>query len=508
MSINKNRKFRFVFGDFVESPLDSESQNNTTTIQMSEANITDSRPHTAEISESEKSKLNAMAMQAKANGGNSANGTSYADYLAKVPAKQDNMITMSIAGDKVKELKNKMNEEIEKTSGDSMTADILSTTADDNIVYKNYDMSDLDKYIEKIPTMTMLEAVSLKNSVTKELNRLESCHTMVKAVGELRDNFDVVTPGKEPTMLDRKNAGTNVDKKILTANYLDEYGYNESAEEFKELYDAYQPKLTSLVEAIDKHIEECSKQASSTKYMTDDFLHIINKKIDNMKPTDMNYDYTMKKLQVLKTAFENRTDLTYLSDKLSLFIQNKTHLKNLAKAMNGTFTNIGGKLRSNFTDASMNSFLNGMEAVFGQDIEAVIILTYFLNYVCSTEAKSNADAWVKVFVLNITDIRRGIWDMDIHFDKYLARVDSAFYPQIEEVKKYLYARKVKISNSIWSTYNKLISDIDPKPNKEDETAEKVVEEPTKTEDDAEHVDAEIVGVDTSANGVIIDSVVE
>lgn len=390
-----------------------------------------------------------------------------------------------------------MIEEFEKTSTDSMTDDILSTTADDNIVYKDYNMADLDKYIEKIPSMTMLESVSLKNSVTKELDRLESCHTMVKAVSELKDNFDTVTPGKEHAPADN----TDVGKNILTANYLDEYGYEESAEEFKRLYDAYQPKLTSLVETIDKHIEECSKQAASTKYMTNDFLHIIEKKINNMKPTDMNYDYTMKKLQVLKSAFENRTDLTYLSNKLSTFIKNKTHMKNLAKAMNGTFTNIGGKLRSNFTDASMNSFLNGMEAVFGQDREAVIILVYFLDYICSTEIKTNADSWVKVFVLNITDIRRGIWDMDMHFDKYLAQVDSAFYPQIEEIKKYLASRKSKISNSIYSTYSILISDIDPKPEKKEESSE----EATPVEEGVEHVDAEVVGVDTSGNGIIIDS---
>lgn len=377
-----------------------------------------------------------------------------------------------------------MTEEIKKTSDESITEDILSTTADDNIVYKNYNMTDIDKYIEKVPSMTMLEAVSLKNSVTKELERLESCHTMVKAVSEIKDNFDPA----------------NVDNKIMTANYLDTYGYEESADEFKNLYNAYQPKLTSLVEAIDKHIAECSKQAASTKYMTNDFLHIIEKKINNMKPTDMNYDYTMKKLQVLKTTFENRTDLTYLSNKLSLFIKNKTHLKNLAKAMNGTFTNIGGKLRSSFTDASLNSFLNGMEAVFGQDRDAVIILIYFLDYVCATEAKTNADSWVKVFVLNITDIRRGIWDMDIHFDKYLAQVDSALYPQIEEIKKYLASRKSKISSSIYSTYSTLISDIDPKPEKSEETA--------PVEDDVEHVDAEVVGVDTSSNGIVIDSNVE
>ena len=161
-----------------------------------------------------------------------------ADYLSKIPAKQHNMIIMQCAGDKVKELKDKMNEEILKTSPDEATTDILTETANDNIIYKDYDMSSLDAYMEKIGTMSMLESISLKNSITKELNRLESCHTMVKAVNDLRENFDFAAPGKEPTPMDHKIPGTNVDKQILTANYLDEYGYNKSAEHLNKLYEA------------------------------------------------------------------------------------------------------------------------------------------------------------------------------------------------------------------------------------------------------------------------------
>ena len=47
------------------------------------------------------------------------------------------MIIMQCAGDKVKELKDKMNEEILKTSPNEATTDVLTETANDNIIYKD-----------------------------------------------------------------------------------------------------------------------------------------------------------------------------------------------------------------------------------------------------------------------------------------------------------------------------------------------------------------------------------
>lgn len=370
-----------------------------------------------------------------------------------------------------------MNEEIEKTSPNEMTNDVLSTAADDNIIYKNYDMNDLDKYIEKISTMSMLEAVSLKNSVTKELDRLESCHNMVKTVANLRDNFDAANTGKESSA---------VNKDIMTANYLDDYGYEESADEFNKLYNAYQPKLTTLIEALNKHIGECSKDAASTKYMTNDFLQIINKKINNMKPEDLNYDYNMKKLQMLKTAFENRTDLTYLKNKLDLFSKNKTHLKNLAKAMTGTFSDIASKLNANFTMKTMSALIKEMDDNFVGDMYYNITFLYFLNYVCTSESKTNADVWVKIFALNANDIHSDIWDLDIPADEYMSNAIKEFYPMMDTIYQYLKQRKVKISSQILSQYNTLLTWTP------DEVTEKNEEVSETEEDPVEHVDAEIV----------------
>ena len=495
MSINKNRKFRFKFEDYEDSLIDPDEGSKATSIvkNFNEVKIHDHKAEKSESAQMDKqtqARLSAMAKQAKENGGNSGDPAAYADYLSKIPAKQDNMITMSIAGDKVKELKGKMNDEIKNTSGDNATADILSETANDNIVYKNYDMSDLDKYTECVDSMTMLESISLKNSVTKELNRLESCHTMIKAVSDLRENFDVVAPGKEPTMMDRKAAGTNVDKQILTANYLDEYGYNESAEEFAQLYDAYKPKLEALAKKIDEHIDSCKDKAASTKYMTNDFLHIIDKKINDMKSTDINYEYNLKKLQTLKNAFSNRTDLTFLTNKLKLFIQNKSHLKNLAKAMTGTFSGIASKLNKNFSEKSLSALIKVIDRDFSCDMYYIIPFLYFLDYICTSEAKSNNDVWVKIFVLNMSDINNDIWDLDMNDSEYEHSVMENLYPMMDTIRDYLILRKVKISSQIIIQHDKLLNWVPAKTANTEETTE-TRDEP---EEDIEHVEAEVVDI--------------
>ena len=284
-SKNDNRHFRFQFDSYVTSEIEpsGESKEKSVTLKMKDLSVhlpKEQQRNQATLRPQDQKRLSVLAKQAKENGGNSSLST---EYLEKIPAKQHNMITMQSAGDKLKEMKEEMNEEIKNNSGDVATSDILSDAANDHILYKDYDMEVLDQYMTKIESMSLLECISLKNSVAKELNRLESCHTMLKAVDDLRENFDFVAPGKEITTMDRKNAGTDVDKQIMSANYLDQYGFTENADEFTKLYDAYQPKLKELTEKLAAHISECGKDAASTTYMTNDFLHIIDTRLNNMK---------------------------------------------------------------------------------------------------------------------------------------------------------------------------------------------------------------------------------
>ena len=84
-------------------------------------------------------------------------------------------------------------------------------------------------------------------------------------------------------------------------------------------------------------------------------------------------------------------DISYLKNKLRLFTNNKTHMKGLAKALNGTFSGIAAKLNKNFSPITMREFVNCMEDCFENDQIKIISLLYFLNYVCTSEAKTNND---------------------------------------------------------------------------------------------------------------------
>lgn len=491
MSIDRNRKYRFSSGTFVTNKINPDLDVN----EAIEAPLNEFRraPESTQMDTVASRDLEAAAREAKMkaskeNGGDGMN----VEYLRHVSAAQHNQITMASAGDKIKEMKTNMNEEILKTSQDEAVTEILTETANDNIVYKNYDMSDLDKYMENIDSMTLFESISLKNSVLRELNRLESCHTMIKAVDELRDNFDFVEPGKEPTMLDRKNAGTNADKKVLTANYLDSFGYNESAEEFTELYSLYQPKLNKLTEKLNERIKECSAYAGSTKYLTENFLQIIEKKLNNLDMNSLNANATKKSILILKDAFTNRCNLTYLMNKMSIFTKNKNHMKAIVKAFNGTFSDVASKMNKSFATKTMHSFITMLDRMFRGDIYKSLTFIYFLNYICATEAQSNNIAWVKVLVLNLSDIETGIWDIDtMTAEEYTRTVQYTFEPYLDQIILYINNRNVKLSSSIQAQYGVLLNWVEPK---EDDSAEDH-SEVTTTEadiDDIEHVDAEIV----------------
>lgn len=477
----KKKSFKFIASDFSVSSLTPDQPNaesapkikDTREFRVYQNNDTpeaeSGRP--IRFDPETQRKIEAMAREAKEKGTSSSNGLSE-DYLKMINSKQHNSITMSAAGDKVKEFNKKMNEEIIKTSPDEATTDILAETANDNIVYRNYDLSDLDEYINNIGQMTLFESISLKNSVAKELNRLESCHSMIKAVNDLRDNFDYVEPGKEPSAMDRRNAGTNVDRSVMKANYLDEYGFKESEAEFNDIYTQYQPKLQNLIDKLNAHIKELSPQASSTRYMTNDFLHIINKHINNLATNNVNYNREHNKLLNLRDCFEKRTSLDWLVNKLDIFVKNTNHLKDINRAFSGTMSDIAPKLNAKFATKTMHNFVFFINSLWEGNYTMSLSFMYFLNYICAHEADSNLDAWVKVLLLNVSDMTNDIWDIDeVDEDTYAIDVRNRFAPALHKIEDYIKTRNTKVNPVLIKQYEELVN-----MKLEDASAEEIPEE--------------------------------
>ena len=419
-------------------------------------------------------KLSAMAKGAK-------DGNNNMDYYYKVNAKTHNQITLDSARDKVKEAKEKMTEDLEKSVGDAAIVDTLAETANDHIVYKDYDVAALDQYMEKLDSLSLIELMSLKTSTAKELNRLEACQTMVKAANDLRQNFDFVEPGKEVTPLDRKNAGTNIDAKVMAANYLDMYGFDENEEQFKTLYDTYQPKLEELSKKLTEAIDARKDEAASTKYLTEDFLKVIRKRLNNLTPDSMDYVLKKKSLETLESAFANRTDLSYLIKRFKFFVENKRNLKKVAQAMRGSFSGIASKLNKDYTPQTMKAFVNTLlddELRFTK--EELIVFIYFLNYISSTDNNSNNNAWVKVLILNIGDVSKDIFDL-CDPDTYLLNIVESFFPMIHQVLFYIDKHKAKISTQIYMGLNNMKNWVKPKKKKKDPITGEEVDDDSEDE---------------------------
>ena len=151
----------------------------------------------------------------------------------------------------------------------------------------------------------------------------------------------------------------------------------------------------------------------------------------------------------------------------------------------------------------------------------IISLMYFLNYVCTSEAKNNNDVWVKVFLLNISDIRKGIWDLEEDWRSYLANVCNAFDTYLEMIAKYLIKRKTKISFQILNQYEKVMNYVPEEKKEDEESSTEDISESTETSekfntgrgmsnpivyeaDDTEKVEAEEVDVGPITTGEVVD----
>ena len=125
-------------------------------------------------------------------------------------------------------------------------------------------------------------------------------------------------------------------------------------------------------------------------------------------------------------------------------------------------------------------------------------------------------------MLNISDIRKGIWDLDIHWSTYLKETCDTLDDYLSEIKDYLTKRKVKINPQILAQYEKVMNYV-PEEKKEDEesstedTSESIeTSEKSNTgrgmsnpivyeADNTEKVEAEEVGVGPIATGEVVDA---
>lgn len=380
------------------------------------------------ISEEDAARVRMMAMQ-NSNGGddlppemqqalNMAGGSD--DYDQKIP---DN-IHNAICYDEAKKNNEKYKEEIGKYTNsiihDNATRDILDEAEKTSEIDK-LSMEDLDAHLRYVSGMSFLEAISYKKKIDAEIARWKSCKSMLKAVTDLK--------------LDDK---TN--RNVMLANTLDEYKMDKSVEEFNEVYDSTIDHLSKVSGKLVEIVESKKDDMGSTKFMTNEMIEVLIHKIEKLDPNGKNYEFYKKQLETVLNATKDRTNLIFMLTKFESFLKsNKVNVRrelndNMNAFKTGQRTKTVTDLIKFFDENITANLYHMLVDTFEGDYTSAYILMSFIARIMSSEKKSSRDIWAKWFVLNISDIKSGIYDIG-EPSEYLFKVRDLFLPKLQEFIK-------------------------------------------------------------------------
>lgn len=306
----------------------------------------------------------------------------------------------------------------------------------DDALYEKYGLKELDEYIKDIENLSYLELVSLRNQMHGNIDRIESC---------------------KASMDQLKSVAVQLNSAAAMANCLDHYGIDLTADEFYEMYDLYMPKMKQITDLCSISIKGIGPRANSTKYMTGNMILVLEKRLFSLDSTDAANASRIKELTTNIDIYKNRTDFTWISKKLTNMIQNKKQLRLMAKALtSGTVSDTFGTLAQHFAPVNLGGFVTYLQDRLEYEDGDILALLYCLNRILDVKASGGEETWVKVFVLNISDIMGNIYDLKVTADELQESLDSMLNKLLPQATQYLFGtRKIKINASIMDFYYKL-----------------------------------------------------
>ena len=300
---------------------------------------------------------------------------------------------------------------------DNATKELLDE-AEATTNLSKFDFGDISEYLNKLETLSFLEAVSYKKKIDAEVSRWKSCESMLKAITNLK--------------LD-----DSVNQELMKINAMEKFEFDQSLEDFESHYEENMNKLeqisTKLVEIVNSHKHEMD----STRFLTDEMVHLMTNKIAKLDPSDINYEYTKSRMETVVNAFKDRKNTDYLENKLrSYLLSNKANIRkdikdNATAILNNQHTKVINDLIRFFSPDIAYSLYERLASAFGDNMTAVYIMMGFIAKVMNREKKSSNDVWAKVFVLNLSDIYNNIYDIElVNEESFMDKVERVFYPMI------------------------------------------------------------------------------
>lgn len=306
------------------------------------------------------------------------------------------------------------NEESTSSPADEVAkADLQEMATENHAVYGAYSMADIDNYIAKLDTLTHIECASMLKEVRNHKNSME----------QLKQLYDGLKGMETP---DESSIGTdlalqNAEEELHKQNPEDDFSLKQFGEEFESNMAA----LNRLEEALEAKVKEGESKYSS-KFYNDEMIQMIEKRIRLLKEDDPNYDYHLKRYNVVLNAVQNRLDHQYLLKRFVGFAQNKKIRKELIAAIqvkNWDVKSLKG-FRRLINEETLTNIQYYFINLFGVYAKVMMVA---LNRVLISEERTGRDTWAKQLILNASDISLNMFNlMDVN--EYNKNLQDQFIP--------------------------------------------------------------------------------
>ena len=354
------------------------------------------------------------------------------DYDQKVPDRVHNYICYDKASKDNEKFKEEANKFINEVIDDNATKDILDE-AEATTKLSNFDFGDIGEYLNRLEELSFLEAVSYKKKVDSEIARWKSCQSMLKAISDLR-----LDPG--------------ANREIMKINAMKDYEFDNTIEDFESHYEENLDKLEKIAAKLLEVVNRSKDVMNSTKFLTDEMVHLMSGKLSKLDPNGLNFSFNQDKMKTVINAFQNRHDLEYMRNKFNLYLV--TQKNNIKKAFkddgpmirNGRGTKVINDLRRFFSKDIFSNLDSTFLEIFEDNLDVCYLMMWMISKIMHNEKKSSNDTWAKVFVLNISDIANGIFDIDgITSEEYKKQIKDCFFESsVDFLKKNKLSLNVKL----------------------------------------------------------------
>lgn len=221
-------------------------------------------------------------------------------------------------------------------------------------------------------------------------------------------------------MLDTLQSSTIKDKfgqMIEASNELDMKGIAEDAKEFMSQYEPLMNECNRVIECADKVLAEFDKdEVNKSSFLANSLCQSIDIKVTKVLDSgDCNALRIAKRMNIIKDAYSNRTDYSYIFNKLK-YHQNVKNIYTDYKKLGGkkVLNYINKQFSEAFKDPNMKNFINIIQTMLPEDIEnlyTALFITYWLARVYEREYDSGNFAYVKTLMMNVYDTLTGVYDL-------------------------------------------------------------------------------------------------